>query len=56
MSAIYLLNRTLVEAIDWSCLYTKVKGIKPSVAHLKVIRFRAYMLNKKLLRGVKLKS
>jgi hypothetical protein len=56
MSAIYLLNRMLVEAIDWSCLYTKVKGIKLSVAHLKVIRSRAYVLNEKLLRGAKLES
>jgi hypothetical protein len=44
MTAIYLLNRTPVEAIDWSCLYTKVKGVKPSVAHLEVIGARAYVL------------
>jgi hypothetical protein len=56
MTAIYLLNRTPVEAIDWSCLYTKVKGVKPSVAHLEVIRARAYVLNEKLLRGAKLES
>jgi hypothetical protein len=56
MTAIYLLNRTLVKVINWSCLYTKVKGVKLSVAHLKVIRVRAYMLNGKLLRGAKLKS
>jgi hypothetical protein len=45
MTAIYLLNRTPVEAIDWSCPYTKVKGVKPSVAHLEVIGARAYVLN-----------
>jgi hypothetical protein len=56
MTAIYLLNRTLVEAIDWSCPYTKVKGVKPSVAHLEVIGARAYVLNEKLPRGAKLKS
>jgi hypothetical protein len=56
MSAIYLLNRTPVEAIDWSCPHTKVKGIKPSVAHLEVIGARAYVLNEKLLREAKLES
>jgi len=56
MSAIYLLNRTPVEAIDWNCPYTKVKGIKPSVAHLEVIGARAYVLNEKLPRGAKLES
>jgi hypothetical protein len=56
MSAIYLLNCTPVEAIDWSCPYTKVKGIKPSVAHLEVIGARAYVLNEKLPRGAKLES
>jgi hypothetical protein len=56
MSAIYLLNRTLVEAIGWSCLYTKVKGIKSLVAYLEVIGARAYMLNEKLPRGAKLES
>ncbi|PZD26614.1 rve domain containing protein, partial [Pyrenophora tritici-repentis] len=54
MTAIYLLNRTPVEAINWSCPYTKVKGVKPSVAHLEVIGARAYVLNEKLLRGAKL--
>ncbi|KAI1509646.1 Pol protein [Pyrenophora tritici-repentis] len=56
MTAIYLLNRTPVEAINWSCPYTKVKGVKPSVAHLEVIGARAYVLNEKLLRGAKLES
>jgi hypothetical protein len=56
MSAIYLLNRTPVEAIDWSCPHTKVKGIKPSVAHLEVIGARAYVLNEKLPREAKLES
>ncbi|PZD30029.1 hypothetical protein A1F97_10211 [Pyrenophora tritici-repentis] len=56
MSAIYLLNRTPVEAIDWRCPYTKVKGVKPSVAHLEVIGARAYVLNEKLPRGAKLDS
>jgi hypothetical protein len=56
ITAIYLLNCTPVEAIDWSCPYTKVKGVKPSVAHLKVIGARAYVLNEKLLRGAKLES
>ena len=56
MSAIYLLNRTLVEAIGWSCPYTNVKGIKPLVAHLEVIGARAYVLNEKLPRGAKLES
>ncbi|KAJ8115207.1 hypothetical protein OPT61_g3085 [Boeremia exigua] len=42
MSAIYLLNQTPVEAIDWSCPYTRVKGVKPSVAHLEVIGAKAY--------------
>ena len=56
MSAIYLLNRTPVEAIYWNCPYTKVKGIKPSVAHLEVIGARAYVLNEKLPRGAKLES
>ncbi|KAI2478966.1 Pol protein [Pyrenophora tritici-repentis] len=56
MTAIYLLNRTPVEAINWSCPYTKVKGVKPSVAHLEVIGARAYVLNEKLPRGAKLDS
>ncbi|PZD23187.1 rve domain containing protein, partial [Pyrenophora tritici-repentis] len=56
MTAIYLLNRTPVEAINWSCPYTKVKGVKPSVAHLEVIGARAYVLNEKLLRGAKLED
>jgi hypothetical protein len=56
MTAIYLLNRTPVEAINWSCPYTKVKGVKPSVAHLEVIGARAYVLNEKLPRGAKLES
>ncbi|KAJ8113219.1 hypothetical protein OPT61_g4598 [Boeremia exigua] len=56
MSAIYLLNRTPVEAIGWSCPYTRVKGVKPSVAHLEVIGAKAYVLNEKLPRGAKLKS
>ena len=45
MSAIYLLNRTPTEALGWECPYTKVKGVKPSVAHLEVIGARAYVLN-----------
>jgi hypothetical protein len=56
MSVIYLLNRTPVEAINWSCPYTKVKGIKLLVAHLEVVRARAYVLNKELPCGAKLKS
>jgi hypothetical protein len=56
MTAIYLFNHMPVEAIDWSCPYTKVKGVKPSVAHLEVIGARAYMLNEKLPRGAKLES
>ncbi|KAI0571358.1 hypothetical protein Alg130_10919, partial [Pyrenophora tritici-repentis] len=56
ITAIYLLNHTLVEAIDWSCPYTKVKGVKPFVSHLEVIGAGAYVLNEKLLRGAKLES
>jgi hypothetical protein len=56
MSVMYLLNRTPVEAIGWSCPYTKVKGIKPSVAHIEVIGAKAYVLNDKLPRGAKLES
>jgi hypothetical protein len=56
MSAMYLLNRTPVEAIDWSYPYTKFKGFKPSVAHLKVMEAKTYVFNEKLPSGAKLES
>jgi hypothetical protein len=54
--AIYLLNRTPVEALGWRTPYEVVRGVKPSAAHLNVVGARAYVLNNKLKRGEKLES
>jgi hypothetical protein len=54
--AIYLLNRTPTDALAWKCPYELVRGVKPSLAHLSKIVARAYVLNKKLKRGAKLRE
>jgi hypothetical protein len=54
--AVYLLNRTPVEALGWRTPYEVVRGVKPSAAHLNVVGARAYVLNNKLKRGEKLES
>ncbi|KAF2622833.1 hypothetical protein BU25DRAFT_301389, partial [Macroventuria anomochaeta] len=56
MTAIYLLNRTPTEALDWRTPYEIVQRHKPTVAHLAVIGFRAYVLNTKLKLVEKLQS
>src|SRR3954447_5642213 len=56
MTAIYFMNRTPIEALNWKCPYTIVKGVKPTGAHVELIGARAYALNENLPRGDKLES
>jgi hypothetical protein len=56
MTAVYLLNRTLVESLGWKTLYEVAGGHKPSIAHLSKIGAQAYYLNNKLKRGDKMES
>jgi hypothetical protein len=56
MVAVYLLNRTPVEALEWKTPYEVVHGHKPLAAHLNVVGAWAYVLNNKLKRGEKLES
>ena len=55
-TAAYILNRTPTEALSWKTPYEVVWGKKPSVAHMHPIGCRAYVLNRMLKRGDKLKS
>jgi hypothetical protein len=55
-TAAYILNRTPTEALSWKTPYEVVWGKKLSVAHMHPISCRAYVLNRMLKRGDKLKS
>jgi hypothetical protein len=56
VTAAMLLNVTLTESLNWDTPYQRVFGRKPSVAHMAPIGCRAYVLDRKVKRGDKLKS
>jgi hypothetical protein len=56
VTAAMLLNVTPTESPNWDTPYQKVFRRKPSVAHMAPIGCRAYVLNRKVKHGDKLKS
>ena len=56
LTAVYLLNRTPTESLDWKTPYQVVRGIKPTLAHLNAIGAKALFRNVKVPRGDKLES
>ncbi|KAF2726483.1 hypothetical protein EJ04DRAFT_453268 [Polyplosphaeria fusca] len=56
LTAVYLLNRTPIEGLDWKTPYEVARGVKPSFAHLSVIGAKALFRNLNIARRDKLES
>jgi hypothetical protein len=54
LAAVYLLNRTPVEGLQWRTPYEAVFKIKPSISHLRIIGSKAYVLKPNIPKLAKL--